>query len=526
MKPTKNFWISLLLGLVLFGGIQYSMAGKFPDPDGFYHAKASQLLTQGNLHDTFPWLYYTTWHEKYANQHFLYHWVLAPFNTVEKLPISVVVYAMLFLLFFLLVLRKAKIGHEIFWTIILLAGASDFLFRIGLVKANTLSLAFLCIIVLLMQTYHVAVESKKRLWSLFGIFLVAAIFVWTYGGFVCVPMLLAAYTTAFLFVKYVIKKDWRGIHLLTAFAPLVASVLGITLGLFAHPDSNHLFKLLYDQLFQTGLGAGLNVPAGNEWRPFNVDWFVKSNILVLLTWSIGFGVNVYTMFKNRTTQERNTFPLWLNLTSLGLMALTLWHRRFIEYWVPFAVLAAAFSFQPYLKLVGWKNFKESLQYWQMKFIVSALLLVIAGTAYFNIKHATDSLRGGSLPTEFAPASLWVKENSNAGDIVFNSQWDQFPQLFYWNDKNYYIVGLDPTFMYIQDEYLYWQWRKVADDKLEDWTSIGFVRDILKYDLKVRYVFIDKNRNPALLNYITTEDFDQKLFVNKFEDEVSVIMEIL
>ena len=32
----------------------------------------------------------------------------------------------------------------------------------------------------------------------------------------------------------------------------------------------------------------------------------------------------------------------------------------------------------------------------------------------------------------------------------HTDWDNFPELFYYNTKDYYIVGLDPTFMYNYD----------------------------------------------------------------------------
>lgn len=520
MKLIKNFWISVLFALVLFSGTQYLARGVFADPDGFYHAKASQLLAQGKLTDTFPWLYYTTWNQEYADQHFLYHWFLTPFNTIGKLPWSVVVFGLTFVILFLLILRKQKIGMEVLWTILLLGSSIDFLFRISLIKANTISLALLCIIVLLMQSYHIAESLKTRLLSLGGILFVSGLFVWTYGGFVCVPFLLAAYGAAYFVSEIILKKKRKVSNFMLAGAPFLVSIVGIIIGMFAHPDSGHLATLIYDQLFRTGLGAGLNVPVGNEWQSFDLVWFVQSNILLLVIWLMSVVIVFYRLVKERSNDS--TISLWLQFTAIGLMALTLWHRRFVEYWVPFAVLATAFTLWPHIAKVTWEDFKESMRYWQMKFVVLLLFAAVSFTVFYNVSHTVDSLKGGSSPTDLKAASFWLKDNSQAGDIVFDSQWDQFPQMFYWNDKNYYIVGLDPTFMYIHNPDLYWQWRKVADDEEDQWESVSQIHNILSDDFHCKYILIDKTRNPKLDSYIKENDVNQELFTNKFENDNSIV----
>ena len=49
-----------------------------------------------------------------------------------------------------------------------------------------------------------------------------------------------------------------------------------------------------------------------------------------------------------------------------------------------------------------------------------------------------------------------------GSLVFNTDWDDFPQLFFWNSHNVYVVGLDPTYMSLYDPALYRLWRSIAN----------------------------------------------------------------
>jgi hypothetical protein len=44
-----------------------------------------------------------------------------------------------------------------------------------------------------------------------------------------------------------------------------------------------------------------------------------------------------------------------------------------------------------------------------------------------------------------------------GSRVFQTDWDDFPRLFYYITHNTYLIGLDPTFMALYDADLYERW---------------------------------------------------------------------
>jgi hypothetical protein len=50
------------------------------DPDGFYHAEISALMSRGQLiFAEFPWMQFSTLQTNFTDHHFLYHALLIPF---------------------------------------------------------------------------------------------------------------------------------------------------------------------------------------------------------------------------------------------------------------------------------------------------------------------------------------------------------------------------------------------------------------------------------------------------------------
>jgi len=52
-------------------------------------------------------------------------------------------------------------------------------------------------------------------------------------------------------------------------------------------------------------------------------------------------------------------------------------------------------------------------------------------------------------------------NIPAGETIFHLDWDDFPQLFFFNPQFHYLLGLDPTFMYLTSPTRWRLWSDVA-----------------------------------------------------------------
>jgi hypothetical protein len=86
-----------------------------------------------------------------------------------------------------------------------------------------------------------------------------------------------------------------------------------------------------------------------------------------------------------------------------------------------------------------------------------LSVAVALSIARSIPRAREAIDGSKPYDLYAGASLWLEENTPAGSRVFQTDWDDFPRLFYYNTHNTYLIGLDPTYMQLYDPELYDLW---------------------------------------------------------------------
>jgi len=86
---------------------------------------------------------------------------------------------------------------------------------------------------------------------------------------------------------------------------------------------------------------------------------------------------------------------------------------------------------------------------------SGMVAVVFGTSLLtlilgiNVLETRKSFSDDDKPDRYKAGMTWVRENVPPGQIVFNSEWDDFPKLFFYETTHSYISGLDPT--YLQDK---------------------------------------------------------------------------
>jgi hypothetical protein len=93
-------------------------------------------------------------------------------------------------------------------------------------------------------------------------------------------------------------------------------------------------------------------------------------------------------------------------------------------------------------------------------------------------------------------------------MVFNTDWDDFPMLFYYNPNNTYIVGLDPTYLYDRDQQL---WKLYADITLgNEENPAPLIRD----RFGAEYIFTDNEHSEFMENIEDSGEFE-KVYEDKF-----------
>ena len=132
-----------------------------------------------------------------------------------------------------------------------------------------------------------------------------------------------------------------------------------------------------------------------------------------------------------------------------------------------------------------------------------------------IANTKRDLSSGTPFAQFKGIGNWLKTNTPRGSIVLHSDWDESPVLFYQNDWNYYIVGLDPTFMYEYNKDLYWKWVNITTGKgVDDMTKV------IKNELRVQYVLATSDHQDMDKLFKDNEDFEKM-----YEDEEGKIYKI-
>jgi len=61
----------------------------------------------------------------------------------------------------------------------------------------------------------------------------------------------------------------------------------------------------------------------------------------------------------------------------------------------------------------------------------------------------------------------MRSNIPAGEIVFNTDWDDFPRLFFFDPTHVYVSGLDPTYLLDKNAELSKLYEKITTGDEED-----------------------------------------------------------
>jgi hypothetical protein len=145
--------------------------------------------------------------------------------------------------------------------------------------------------------------------------------------------------------------------------------------------------------------------------------------------------------------------------------------------------------------------------------------------FYSGYRTLNNLQNSYTADYLKEPAIWLKENSNPGDIVFNVHWSNFSPLFFWNQKNYYVGGLDPIFQYAYNSSLYWKFHYLSADQVTKKTcgatacTVSMLEDtheVLKRDFNAKYILLTKTQNPAVHQWLEGDRRFDKKFENGSE----------
>ena len=424
-----------LLFLAVMGWIQFA-SPDLPDNDGFYHIKLAQLMRTQALRPEFKWLPQSILNEdEFYDHHFLFHVALMPF-TFGDLRVGAKLAAVTFCAAAFLAIwylfRRQHVPYAWLWAMGLLGVSDAFLYRMSITRAQSLSLAVLVLGLLWL------LERKYK-----HLMLLAFVYVWLYDAF---PLLIAMAVLHVIAVA-LIERRWE-------FRPLLFVGLGVLLGMLVNPyfPDNIIFSIRH---MLPKLVDATSVRVGNEWYPYETNQLIQNSLPALAVSASGV---LALGLSGQKMDVRTAFALLVTLL-FGLMLFQA--RRFVEYFPPFALIFAAFAWTPLFPdpqpagLSG--GFSSPLAFLQTKIPATVLILAIVSSLARTLPVAHARMEAQKPYNLYAGASNWLEQNTKDGELVFQTDWDDFPRLFFYNTHNTYLIGLDPTFMQIYRPEIYDLW---------------------------------------------------------------------
>ncbi len=485
----------LALFIALFAYVQYgtdALAGT----DGYYHIKMGYLIRHEGLKPDFPWLPMSILNsDAYYDHHLLYHVYLSLFAATDpgldggaaltqsaKIA-SIILPSLAFLVIWQL-FRVQKVPWASLWTIGLFAVSEAFLYRMSMPRAQSASLLVLAL------GLHWLLQKRYKLLLPLGF-----AYVWFYNAFPLLLIMAGVYIIATLLTER--RLVWQA---------LVYPAIGIALGLIINPYFPQDITFVINHLLPKISGS--STPVGNEWSPYKTWTLVENS---------GFGLALF-MAGVLALGWREKRINQATLVSLGLAALfgymLFQSRRFVEYFPPFALIFAAFSIAPILK-----EWLESA--WDRKrpylntLLPIAMTLILAYPLYTTLTDARGLLADSKPANRYADAALWLRANSDPGSMIFQTDWDDFTRLFFYNTDVIYLAGLDPTYTELYDADLYNEWVDITKGRIEKPSQA------IRERFGGEYVFSDLKHG----NFIEQAEMDPHL-EEVYRDDYAVIFAVL
>ena len=496
---------AIIIGLI-FWRLQFSTdAICCGDFDGYYHVKWSRMLWDALRNRSFPpiftWLPLTTLNPKdYVDHHFLFHIFQIPFTFGDGrlgAKIASVIFATLALLSCYWLLVQHRIRYILVWLVALLACSSPFLYRLNMAKAPPFAIIYLIAGIYLLL--------KKKYWPLAPL---AFIFTLTYDMFVLLILAVLIWVAVIGWTER--RFEWR---------PIVWVLAGTAAGFIINPYFPKNLHLFYQHLKIKLVPSEFSTKVGQEWYPYNSWEFIGNSLVACVAMVVG-----YIAF-DPADRKRADQSLFFLIFSTSLMIMTARWKRIAEYWPPFAVMFSAFVLQPWL--VGARSaltgrptdLLEELQPFLdrngpgpqpiaddrmelARTIGAAVIAVLLGVVMlFNLRATVGDIESSESHDYYRAGAEWMRANVTPAQRVFNTDWDDFPRLFYYDPSHNYVSGLDPTYLFDRDSAL---------SKLYDRITLGDEEDpgpLIRDRFGARFVFTDNAHDKFFNNAIESGWFD-------------------
>lgn len=511
--PATTGFLLCIISAAFFLWLQWSP--HFPDPDSFYHLKIAELMSKTDAFVTeFPWLPLTILPDIFTDQAWLYHLFLIPFtyftDPLVGLKVATVILDVVLIMLIYWMLRKWNVKYAWIYIFLLLL-TNPFIFRISLAKTPAIS-----VLIMMLGLYFLFSSPTKKNGNKFferglsesapiesgllgsrlnqsdttfrgrrvpqqknmlPLFFISLLFVWTHAAWPLLIIACAIYWTVSSYFDMVGHfKNNHGIngpkdffkilfksmmHSQTKFA-LLAAIAGSVVGLVINPYFPKTFSFFWTQTILISVWNFKDkIEVGSEWYGFDPSELIGSAVFI----AIAALIAVTIFFTRLKCQTRTSWTLLL-LTSC-LFFLTLKSRRNSEYLIPVAVFFTAWVFS-HTPREAWNELRalahRAVKKNMLRIITVYLSLALLYIAGRDITRIRSLLHEGFTGNTLAGTCEWIKSHGVKNEIIAHSEWEHFPLLFRCAPEFRYLIGLDPTFLYLASPKTYTYFRELQENK--------------------------------------------------------------
>lgn len=506
----KDFIWFAVIAVLVSAVLQFS-SPKIPDMDSFYHFRHASLLRSNPFNTDFPWLQNSVIRTKGADIWYGSQLLLIPLTLINNFTVGIklggVLFTSLLLIAFFIAAKRHNFPAPAFWPFLFLLAVPHSLYMLLMTRPHVLSLAA----GVLLFSFLI-----KGSWREVGLASAALTFFHASQFWISLGIALLVLGMR-IFQKIFINRSWS-----LQWDKFAAVFGGMLAGAFLRPKPFAGLELIFIQIFRLFQEkARLPLLFGKEIMPVNFNTTISLSFIFFVLWILAIALAFWFFFKFNEQTKRLSAESQLLLVGSGLLSLVFFlmsiliARRAYTLWVAFGVLfvAGVYSF-----LAAKKSYRD---------VFSAAILIIFLTLvpYTLYRENVIFARDAAPPDYLREPADWLSKNSDSGDVVFNTHWDNFAPLFFWNQKNHYIAGIDPIWQYVYDPVKYWEFHFISKDDIGDFTcadpncSFKGRKDIysaLKDDFGVKYVLIEKRRNPVFLGVLSADNRYEKKFDNNQE----------
>jgi hypothetical protein len=487
--------LAALFSAVFFSYYQFS-SEYLCGTDPYFHVKLAQIIRQSGPVLDFPWAQWSSWRDGYFDKEVIYHLYISFFVGGDVLfgaKVANVLLGVGIFTSFMWILLANRMRWAWFWYFILLSSGGYFLFRMNVSRPQVMS------VLILLLGLHFLMNERH-----FIVGLVSLVYSLSYTGHYQFVGLALGYVG----VVYLMERrlPWR---------VFVFALGGMLSGWLVHPNFPHNvagFWLQNVQVIAAHWVPKVNLNMGGELNPMTTRSLLGVNGATLIPLWIAF---VLALTKRPQVSTRTVY---LFAASTLYLIMTLFTKRFAEYWIPVTALFHASFYSQFLG--GWEPVRKLVQFFTERRLLGGLMAVLLfppsafwalaialGKGARDVRFRLLARTGGVLvvvglvvglggqfvashldsfrqvnrceePT-YGPSARFIRDRIPKGSRILTCDWDDAPYLFFYSHHHYYTVFLDPNFMYAWRPDIWHTWDRLTHAKDPD--PLGTLKDTFKAD---------------------------------------------